>query len=91
MVADGYAAIGDAAFMTVPLIGSGIANSLKAARILAETVMADADGAYTAQTLYPYQKRFFSELGGGLAPIACIKLMLTMRNRKTRSRRPTSR
>ena len=28
MVADGYAAIGDSAFMTVPLIGSGIANSL---------------------------------------------------------------
>ena len=77
MVADGYAALGDAAFMTVPLIGSGIANSLKAARILAEVVTADADGEYTAQTLYPYQKRFFAELGGGLAPIACIKLMLT--------------
>ena len=77
MVADGYAAIGDAAFMTVPLIGSGIANSLKAARILADAVIADTDGEYTAQTLYAYQKKFFSALGGGLAPIACIKLMLT--------------
>ena len=77
MVADGYAAIGDAAFMTVPLIGSGIANSLKAARILAETIMEDEEGAYSAQTLYPYQRRFFAELGAGLAPIACVKLMLT--------------
>ncbi len=77
LVADGYAAIGDAAFMTVPLIGSGIANSLKAARILADTVIADTDGEFTANTLYPYQKKFFSALGGGLAPIACIKLMLT--------------
>ncbi len=77
MVADGYAAIGDAAFMTVPLIGSGIANSLKAAKILAETVAADRDGEFTARTLYPYQRKFFSELGAGLAPIACIKLMLT--------------
>lgn len=77
MVADGYAAIGDAAFMTVPLIGSGIANSLKAARILADTVASDVNGEFSAQTLYPYQRKFFSELGAGLAPIACIKLMLT--------------
>ncbi|MBQ6065202.1 MAG: FAD-dependent monooxygenase [Clostridia bacterium] len=77
MVADGYAAIGDAAFMTVPLIGSGIANSLKAARMLADTVVSDTNGEFSAQTLYPYQRRFFAELGAGLAPIACIKLMLT--------------
>ena len=77
MVADGYAAIGDAAFMTVPLIGSGIANSLKAAKMLADTVLADTDGAYTARTLYPYQRAFFAALGAGLAPIACVKLMLT--------------
>ena len=77
MVADGYAAIGDAAFMTVPLIGSGIANSLKAARMLADTVISDTNGEFSAQTLYPYQRRFFAELGAGLAPIACIKLMLT--------------
>ena len=77
MVADGYAAIGDAAFMTVPLIGSGIANSLKAARMLADTVISDTEGAFTARTLYPYQRKFFAELGAGLAPIACIKLMLT--------------
>lgn len=39
MVADGYAAIGDAAFMTIPMIGSGIENSMKAACILADTII----------------------------------------------------
>lgn len=77
MVADGYAAIGDSAFMTVPLIGSGIANSLKAAKILSDTVIADKNNEYTAKTLYPYQYGFFKKLGAGLAPIACIKLLLT--------------
>lgn len=77
MVADGYAAIGDSAFMTVPLIGSGIANSLKAAAMLADTVMADKNLEFTASTLYPYQYKFFRKLGAGLAPIACVKLMLT--------------
>ena len=77
MTCNGYAAIGDAAFMTVPLIGSGIANSLKAARILADAVAADENREFSAETLYAYQKNFFKKLGSGLAPIACVKLMLT--------------
>ena len=77
LVADGYAAIGDSAFMTVPIIGSGIANSFKAAKILAETVIADKDEAFSAESLWSYQKGFFKALGSGLAPLACIKLMLT--------------
>ena len=76
MVADGYVAIGDSAFMTVPLIGSGIANSLKAAKILAEVVTADTTG-FSEKGLYEYQKEFYKNLGNGLAPIACIKLVLT--------------
>ncbi len=77
LTCDGYAAIGDAAFMTVPLIGSGIANSLKAARILADAVAEDKNREFSADTLYVYQKNFFKKLGAGLAPIACAKLMLT--------------
>lgn len=76
MVADGYAAIGDSAFMTVPVIGSGIANSLKAAKILADTVIADRQGSYSAETLWQYQTKFYKELGNGLAPLACVKMML---------------
>lgn len=76
MVADGYAAIGDSAFMTVPLIGSGIANSLRASAILADTVKSDKDCKFNCETLWPYQYKFFKKLGSGLAPLAAAKLLL---------------
>ncbi|MBR0536582.1 MAG: tryptophan 7-halogenase [Clostridia bacterium] len=78
LVANGYAAIGDAAYMTVPIIGSGIANSLKAARMLADTVLADADGAYSAATLWGYQRNYYQKLGNGFALLACVKEALTV-------------
>ena len=77
LVADGYAAIGDSAFMTVPIIGSGIANSMKASVILADVIMGDKTGSYSAKTLWKYQREFFSRMGNGLAPLAAIKLLLT--------------
>lgn len=77
LVADGYAAVGDSAFMTVPIIGSGIACSLKAGRILADAVMADLDMDYSAASLWMYQKNYYDEIGRGLAPLALVKLMLT--------------
>ncbi len=76
MVADGYAAIGDSAFMTVPVIGSGIANSLKAAKILANAVIRDKTNSFSADTLWNYQVNYFKELGSSLAPLACVKLLL---------------
>lgn len=77
LVADGYAAIGDSAFMTVPIIGSGIANSMKASAILAKTIMDDRTESYSAKTLWKYQTGFYEKLGTGLAPLASIKLLLT--------------
>ncbi len=77
MVCDGYAAIGDAAFMTVPIIGSGIANSFRAAKILAETVIADKTGEFKGEALWNYQYNFYKKLGSGLAPLAVVKLLLT--------------
>ena len=77
LVADGYAAIGDSAFMTVPIIGSGIANSFKAAKILADAVVCDKDDAFSAESLWQYQTEFYKKIGSGLAPLACVKLMLT--------------
>lgn len=76
MVADGYAAIGDSAFMTVPLIGSGIANALKASRMLADTVLADKNCEFTANTLWSYQTEYYKKIGAGLAPLACGKKVL---------------
>ena len=77
MVADGYAAIGDSAFMTVPVIGSGIANSLKAAKILADAVSSDYSNSFSAETLWEYQKNYYKEIGAAMAPLACVKLLLT--------------
>ncbi len=77
MVANGYVAIGDSAFMTVPIIGSGIANSLRVAPILAKTIMDDRTETYTAETLWQYQYKFYKNLGSGLAPLAAVKLLLT--------------
>lgn len=76
MIADGYAAIGDSAFMTVPVIGSEIANSLKAAKILADTVKKDKTGSFSAESLWAYQTGYYKALGAGLAPLACVKLLL---------------
>ncbi len=77
LVADGYAAIGDSAFMTVPIIGSGIANSMKAGAILANAVIDDKTESYSGATLWKYQRDYYEKIGNGLAPLACIKLLLT--------------
>lgn len=78
LVCDGYAAIGDVAYMTVPIIGSGIANSFKAARMLADTVCEDKDGAYSSDTLWQYQVKYYKTLGNGFAVLACVKEALTV-------------
>lgn len=77
MVADGYAAIGDSAFMTVPIIGSGIANSIKAAKMLCDAIVEDKDETFSAKALWKYQTKYYKELGNGLAPLAAVKLLLT--------------
>ena len=76
LVADGYAAIGDSACMTVPIAGSGIANSIRAGKILADAVLADRNGEYTVNTLWKYQKDFFDNIGGSMATIDVAKKFL---------------
>lgn len=73
MVADGYAAIGDAAFMTIPIKGSGIGYSMRAGKMLAECVMADENGLYNEETLWKYQIEYFDEVGSNSAVLAIIK------------------
>lgn len=77
LVADGYAAIGDCAFMTVPIIGSGIANSMKAAKILAYVISDDKTESYSAAALWKYQKEYWKQIGNSMAPMAAVKLLLT--------------
>jgi len=76
LVGKNYALVGDAAFMTVPLIGSGIAYSMIAGDILAETVInakEEFNGLYDASTLWPYQRQYYKEIGGDTAFIEMIK------------------
>ena len=74
MVADGYAAVGDSAGMTVPIIGSGITNSIRAGRMLADTVLAAQDS--TAASLWPYQVEYMREIGAGHASLDPLKTLM---------------
>lgn len=65
MVADGYAAVGDSAFMTTPMNGMGIDLSLLAGELLAKTV-SDADSS-DAATLWKYNRDFHKLYGGDTA------------------------
>ncbi len=75
MVCDGYAAIGASAFMSSPLSGDGVTNSLKAARILSNIILADKTTALCADTLWEYELTYMKKAGISLATILCILQM----------------
>lgn len=77
LVADGYAAIGDSAGMTIPMIGSGIANSIRAGRYLYNAVIADSEGNYTAETLWQYQCEYFNKIGKSLVAVDKLRSLCT--------------
>ena len=77
LVADGYAAVGDSAFMTYSVKGSGIAYAMKAGALLADTVINDTNALFNTETLWEYQRRFFKEIGFSAGRIALIKNLLT--------------
>lgn len=67
MVADGYAAVGDSAFMTTPMNGMGIDLSLQAGALLADTVLAIGEKPYTAAALWAYNRDYHRLYGGETA------------------------
>ncbi len=77
LVADGYAAIGDSAFMTYPIKGSGISYSMKAGAMLSDAIINDVDCLLNTETLWEYQKRFFKEIGFTAGRLALIKNLMT--------------
>lgn len=77
IVADGYAAIGDSAGMTIPIIGSGIGNSIRAAKYLADAVLADETGSFTAAALWQYQYNYFTQIGNKLVIIDKLRSVCT--------------
>lgn len=66
MVADGYAAVGDSAFMTTPMNGMGIDLSLQAGKLLADTVIKNSGDA-SVETLWKYNRDFLFLYGGETA------------------------
>ncbi|NMC08426.1 MAG: NAD(P)/FAD-dependent oxidoreductase [Candidatus Lokiarchaeota archaeon] len=79
-VGDGYAAVGDAACMAVPLTGSGIQNALVAGRMLADTARAACASMpakpFSARSLWSYEVAYYKKIGARMASIDCIKRFL---------------
>lgn len=76
MVCDGYAAVGDSAYMTMPMNGSGICAALRAGLMLADTVKADTEEKYSAETLWDYNRRYILHFGLNFASIDTLKNIL---------------
>ncbi|MDE6302826.1 MAG: hypothetical protein K2M36_04500, partial [Clostridia bacterium] len=74
MATDGYVAIGDSAFMTIPMIGSGIENSMKAACMLADAII--ATDSCDVQTLWLYQRRYYLARGAEHMGVDVLKRWL---------------
>ncbi len=66
MVYNGYAAVGDSAFMTTPMNGMGIDLSLQAGELLAKTII-KSNGDYSREKLWDYNKKFHLLYGGETA------------------------
>ncbi len=71
---EGYLAIGDAAFMTIPMLGSGIASSIRAATLLSETLKENR--SLTAENLWRYQVKVFKTFGAEHIGVDVLKRWL---------------
>ncbi len=76
IVCNGYAAVGDSAGMTVPLNGSGIVLSMKAGKILADTII-KSGGEYTRETLWDYEYTYLQTLGKDYIMVDMLKNLFT--------------
>lgn len=78
MVHDNYAAVGDSAFMTIPIMGSGIHASIAAGYFLAETIKnsRSCDNPFCLENLWNYQLKFFREFGAKFTSIELMKNMM---------------
>ncbi len=73
MVADGYALVGDSAFMTIPMLGSGMASGIVASRMLADVILQPEGDPFSVENLYQYQVRFMREMGARFSGVEMMK------------------
>lgn len=76
MVGPGYVAVGDSAFMTIPLLGSGIATSMTAGHILGEVIAGAPEKPLEMENLWRYQVRVMTEFGANNAGVDVLKRWL---------------
>ncbi len=72
-VADGYVAIGDSAFMTMPLMGSGIESAMKAGDMFAKYVEKNKLDNFTAQNTWGYWVEYMRSMGKEFVFIDTLK------------------
>lgn len=73
LVFDGLALVGDSAYMSMPMTGSGMDNAIYSGAILAETINALGDKEFTKQNLWGYQSKYFRTQGHNM--YACDLLL----------------
>ncbi len=71
MVGDGYCMLGDSAGMTIPLLGSGMAASMLAGRLLADTIVERQ--SVSKQALWRYQVAFYRACGADFCQVDVLK------------------
>lgn len=76
LACNGYVAIGNSAFMTVPLMGSGIAICAKAAKILTDVLIKNKNTNYEIEDLWEYQVNFYKKIGYDLAYKDILKMTI---------------
>ncbi|MGN0795781.1 MAG: NAD(P)/FAD-dependent oxidoreductase [Christensenellales bacterium] len=69
-VVKGYAAVGDSAFMPMPLMGSGIESAMKAGAILSDNVIKRGCGI---DALWAYEYDYYKQIGGDFVLIDRLK------------------
>ena len=72
-VADGYVALGDSAFMTIPIMGSGIEAGMHGASIFADYVIAKDVQDFTADNMWPFYVEYFKKFGKGFALLDIVR------------------
>lgn len=72
-VADGYVALGDSAFMTIPVMGSGIEAGMHGAAIFADYVIANDVQNFTAANMWQFYVKYFKQFGKGFALLDIVR------------------
>ena len=76
MVADGYVLAGDSAFMTIPMMGSGVFCGMYCGKILAEVLKENDDCSIA--NLWNYEVKFFKKFAGYPGIDALKRMLLKM-------------